>query len=860
MGGIFSRATYVALVAIFAFTICDLLGNRSAWGQEPAASVGQEIDISNPPAHLKKTMLMEFLRKRQLKQFPNRVDEIVKQMIYADASPVRAFIPRGRSAQSNNTDETNPRILITSHSANKVAGRYPLGFEDYLTFPGSDYEGRLYFGFAKSTSQGESLSWNRITNKFDYFVITGVGDGNTPKVFEVTNRENCTKCHQNEAPIFSLPPWSETITHDPMEPKKPPFLTKFATDPPTYLKDGVLITSLTTPVANNNGLANDSASGAGNRLIQASRIVRNACGMDLNCRRFVLMSAMANPNQSSYLRKNFVKVSDTGNDAVDLDFVQGPMNNLQALITANTIPTYLDGFMEILKPKWPGDNFSFIAQLLPDMSTVISGVTPPLQADPLTPRGPLLPLPINLAVAYFYDVTFEALGFNLQDTLRFQALTLATRMEALGGRSWGRIPDKVRPLLTNWPPTREAIMAFYGISDSSDPATVVAADHENDAPANLSTPTTEAVIDPIPTSGRAVANATPVNATVAAPAANATQSLAHFQKYCLSCHGDPGGDTPFIPFTDPNALTTYNTTNRSNVANRLSRGTMPPRRAPQPTAAERAEMLAFFNRNGGTSTATPAGPVTTSYLGVRVQNTTGIKSSYFAGSPIVTLQKEGYSTDCGVTFREDNGNNPGALKAALTGDKKVYLSPENFPHYFIGNVIEVAAYQPRDQACYPLGVTRNGGLVRMGFNNMRGVMGSVPLQRDAQSPNVALLHVAGTPDRALAVGRDGNIYQLVYPSTGQFTYSLYPVTVRGIPNAKWMRVGFKGDAGNMKIIAETMEGRRVSFSATETDEYQLTLRWEAQDMAVVSSDFIPNLLDRDSVILNPTGSLEKVGG
>lgn len=795
----------------------------------------REIQISSLPSHLETSALFEFLKSRGLRAFPNRVETIVQQLTYADAAPLRVFIPRGRSAQFAATDERKPRIVIAPHAANKLSDRAPVGFEDYTPFPGPDLEGRLFFGFAKRTGKGEGISWNRKSGRFDYFVFTGIGGSGPGKIYEVTQRQDCTKCHHNEGPIWVVPPWSEIMNHDPLKFSSQPSLQKFSRDPIVYQKDGVLLSEEQTPIENNGAFSIDTSVSVGNRLVQSTRVIRELCGKDISCRRYILLAALANPNQSNYLRKTVVRTANTGNDLQDLDFIVGPLNPIRALLQPGfngvpQLPRYLEGLESYVRHNWPRDDFAFQAQILIDPVSVISGqtlvgqtipvTTSQRNSNPETARFPLGPIPRELGVPYIYDVAFETLGFTFQEALKLQAIPLPERMRRLSPDENYSASYDLQALLSPWPPSPADVMKYFGLKDD-----------EGDDVAH---------------------DANPV-------VANNTGLPPLFQAHCIRCHSTQDGDVPFIPFQDPAALRKYNSDNQKVIEQRLTQRTMPPSRVSnRPTETEYQTMLQFFTP----AVAATAGPklsiqkrgtLLTNYLGIRYQNVSGYRYSYIVPSSVSVVQ-EGHTDDCGMSLGNDSGSSPGShLRAGLGSDRKVYLALENFPHFFMGNIVQISASRDSAGECRVLGVSRNGKLLSLGYSYERDTFGTIPFERDSGSPAISLFHVMGDGVTVLAVGKDGNLYQVLMTGPYDRHYALKPVTLDGIGSGKWIKVApSRGEDGEREYLLESIEGLRIKVKVLLNEGAALVLQRVAE-YNVSGSGFSPNLLDKSAVLLIPGG-------
>ncbi|MBI1859484.1 MAG: hypothetical protein HYR96_01025 [Deltaproteobacteria bacterium] len=780
---------------------------------------GRPIDLKKLPRHLEKSALFEFMKSRGMTELPSKVETIVQEMIYADASPARAYIPRGRSAQLAAADERMPRIVFTPHGANKIATRPAPGFENYSTSPGPDLEGRLYFGFAKRSRKGEGLSWNRGTGRFDYFVFTNMGGQGPASILEVTHREDCNKCHQQEAPIWVVPPWSEIINHDPMQWSSQPAAPKYTRDPILFQKDGVVLTEEMTPIENNGALAIDTAVSVGNRLLQSTRIIRQLCGHDLNCRRFILVAAMANINQSSYMRKPVVQTGTTGNDLADLDFINTPLNPIRALLQpgangASLLPRNLDGFDKYIKAYWPKDSFGQMTQILPDPGSIRTGGATQQTADPQTARPYFAGPPPQIAIPLIYDVAFDAMGFTFQDSLRLQTIPLNERLEALELVDGRYVPSKLLPLLENWPPSREEVMAFYGFR--ADP---------------------EILAKPVPDSGQPAVSGLP----------------GAFGARCVGCHSNQNGDVPFIPFNDPAGLKKYNLDNQKVIEQRLAQRNMPPPRVTaRPSETEYQAMMAFFTESTRTRQAPPQsrGPVITNHLGVRYQRVAGLKRSYIVPSG-VSIVTEGRSTTCGKGNAIATMGNEPALLVGDGTDGRSYLALENFPHFTLGNIVQVTSFRDDAGDCKVVAISRNGRLLTLGFSERRNAFGTIPYEADTTATSIGgLVHIAGSADTLVAVGKDGEAYEVRWTDPYDRRYTLKKITLDGVTGGQWLKVGISKFEGMERFVLESMGGYRLFLEPIGNGQTGPVLQKQIGHNAN-NYRMTANLLDKTCLMLVP---------
>ena len=68
---------------------------------------------------------------------------------------------------------------------------------------------KLYLGFNERAQILEAISYNDDEGRFEYQVVHDYAEGKIPRV-TYANRTVCLGCHQNQSPIFSRGPWSET--------------------------------------------------------------------------------------------------------------------------------------------------------------------------------------------------------------------------------------------------------------------------------------------------------------------------------------------------------------------------------------------------------------------------------------------------------------------------------------------------------------------------------------------------------------------------------------------------------------------------------------------------------------------------
>ena len=118
-------------------------------------------------------------------------------------SPLReVLIPIGRALQRNAAAPEffdSPRIVLA------VVGEPSARAEQ----GGQFFKDRLFIGYQERARSFEVISYNEALGRFEFQVVDDYAAGKTPKVF-YARRSLCLSCHQNAAPIFAEPAWSET--------------------------------------------------------------------------------------------------------------------------------------------------------------------------------------------------------------------------------------------------------------------------------------------------------------------------------------------------------------------------------------------------------------------------------------------------------------------------------------------------------------------------------------------------------------------------------------------------------------------------------------------------------------------------
>ena len=118
-------------------------------------------------------------------------------------SPIKqVLIPHGRSLQREAAKPNyydHPRIVIAvdGEPANTWPGK-PLFLKD-----------RLFMGYQETSQTLEIISYNEPAARFEFQVVNNFGPGLKPEIL-YADRQLCTSCHQNGAPLFPREEWQET--------------------------------------------------------------------------------------------------------------------------------------------------------------------------------------------------------------------------------------------------------------------------------------------------------------------------------------------------------------------------------------------------------------------------------------------------------------------------------------------------------------------------------------------------------------------------------------------------------------------------------------------------------------------------
>jgi mono/diheme cytochrome c family protein len=134
---------------------------------------------------------------------------------------------------------------------------------------------RLYLGYQEKANLVEVISYNESAARFEFQLVRDYRAGLTPQVV-YANRDVCTACHQNHAPIFSRPVWDETNANPKIAGRLGAARKSFYGIP---VHRGVDIPN-----------AIDDATDRANRIGATQRIWREAC--DAACRPAALTAAL----------------------------------------------------------------------------------------------------------------------------------------------------------------------------------------------------------------------------------------------------------------------------------------------------------------------------------------------------------------------------------------------------------------------------------------------------------------------------------------------------------------------------------------------------------------------------------------
>ncbi len=122
---------------------------------------------------------------------------------------VGSLFPMGRSLQRNaaihgqkveNADLffRYPRVVVGVDGESRSDSQLQINLKN-----------KFYAGYNEKAEILEVVSYNELMGRFEYQIVNDYAPGKSPKV-RYANRALCLTCHQNQAPIFSKAPWSES--------------------------------------------------------------------------------------------------------------------------------------------------------------------------------------------------------------------------------------------------------------------------------------------------------------------------------------------------------------------------------------------------------------------------------------------------------------------------------------------------------------------------------------------------------------------------------------------------------------------------------------------------------------------------
>ena len=114
----------------------------------------------------------------------------------------QVLIPLGRSLQRLAAAPDffrYPRVVATIDAESAVGGAL--------------LKDRIYLGYQEQSGLIEVISYNEAAGRFEFQIVHDYRPGGSPRVV-YARRAVCAACHQNLAPMFSLPLWEETNANE----------------------------------------------------------------------------------------------------------------------------------------------------------------------------------------------------------------------------------------------------------------------------------------------------------------------------------------------------------------------------------------------------------------------------------------------------------------------------------------------------------------------------------------------------------------------------------------------------------------------------------------------------------------------
>ncbi|MCB0420177.1 MAG: hypothetical protein KDD61_04230 [Bdellovibrionales bacterium] len=212
--------------------------------------------------------------------------ERLKKSLSTEEASVSTLVPFGRSIQKphlipeyENEIPFNPfqypRALIGVHSDSRSNN-------DLMSKPKT--EARIFVGYLEPKKQLEVISYNEELGRFEFQVVKDYGPNLNPKVYYV-KRTLCTKCHQNEAPIFSPAQWDDTNNNFTLG----RLIRVFQVNQENHYQS-IPIRKGGSLVQQFDGSVRDS-----NRILEAQKVWKYLCQNDsdkLECRKAVLLMSL----------------------------------------------------------------------------------------------------------------------------------------------------------------------------------------------------------------------------------------------------------------------------------------------------------------------------------------------------------------------------------------------------------------------------------------------------------------------------------------------------------------------------------------------------------------------------------------
>ncbi len=459
------------------------------------------------------------------------------------------LVPDGRSAQKSTSNFRDPRVLTSIETG----------------------EGRIFIGYSKNARQLEVISWNQETQSYDFQTVSNYSSGTTPNIHPAGTA--CISCHQNNGPIFTSVPWSES--------SDPEVLRRMRLGPPartTY--EGIPIPAPEEVENFTGAITYEAAANNGAKELRNANMCKRICGPDsaahtplvFQCRKSLLFLAL-NPMEGG-------TPPEQTPQHVDAIRTNGlPEQNRRSLLRYHAYQMVSSRIAQNL----PADGFALPSFLIEEDRNPFKTYTnaEQLEQNPATPRGTTEDLDVGEIEAFFAGDNTEILKCLGMDYREVNALR-----DYGSQKLWDAINDSsTHDLVNTMPPKRQVLVRR--LLDR------MIADEEITSE--------EAAVSFTAYCGEFLRSVAPLRAQALDPLANASKAATNaiypnqplFNQYCSSCHGKDSGLE--LPLNSLRQLKSYGTGSPADrVVNRLngSEGLqMPPASAPQPTETERALMI-----------------------------------------------------------------------------------------------------------------------------------------------------------------------------------------------------------------------------------------------------------------------------